>query len=109
MHAVSDVAPPLSSVESRVRYFSIGKSCPPTSSTSSWVQRLKANEIMTTELQHRSPGLMNCQEHLARILALKTGKQSSAGKALAELDCRRAHGEQVCIYPARGAWIVGPA
>jgi hypothetical protein len=51
---------------------------------------------------------MNCQEHLARILASKMGKQSSAAKALAELDCRRAHGERVRIFPARGIWIVGP-
>ena len=63
---------------------------------------------MTTVVQHRSPGLMDCQEHLARILASKTGKQSSAAKALAELDGRRAHGERVCIFPARGVWIVGP-
>jgi hypothetical protein len=29
-------------------------------------------------------------------------------EALAELDCRRTHGAKVCIFPARGIWIVGP-
>lgn len=69
----------------------------------------KANWFMTTALQHRSPGLMKCQEHLARTLASKVGKQSSAARALAQLDERRAHGEPVCIFPDRGEWIVGPA
>lgn len=63
---------------------------------------------MTTAAQHRSPSLMKCQEHLARTLASKVGKQSSAARALAELDDRRAHGEPVCIFPDRGEWVVGP-
>lgn len=52
---------------------------------------------------------MKCQEHLARTLASKGGEQSSAARALALLDERRAHGEPVCIFPDRGEWIVGPA
>ena len=51
---------------------------------------------------------MNCQEHLARILACKMGKCSNAARAVVELDGRRSHGEKVCIFPARGDWIVGP-
>jgi len=52
---------------------------------------------------------MKCREHLARTLASKGGEQSSAARALALLDERRAHGEPVCIFPDRGEWIVGPA
>ena len=64
---------------------------------------------MTATLHHRSPSLMKCQEHLARTLASKVGKESPVARALAELDERRAHGEPVCIFPDRGEWIVGPA
>lgn len=57
---------------------------------------------------HRSQGLMECEEHLARILAAKMGSQSSVVRALAEMDERRTHGELVCIFPVRGEWLVGP-
>ena len=106
--AMSAPTPPLSSVRRRMRCLQHGRLAPGRSPAWHSSGREGSSEIMTTELQHRSTGLMNCQEHLARTLAARTGKQSSAAKALAELDCRRAHGEQVCIYPARGAWIVGP-
>ena len=65
--------------------------------------------MLTKVLLHRSPGLMECEEHLARILAVKMGRQSSVARALAELDERRAHGELVCVFPMRGEWLVGPA
>jgi len=52
---------------------------------------------------------MKCEEHLARLLAARMGQESIAGRALAELDERRARGEKVCIFPDRGEWLVGPA
>jgi len=64
---------------------------------------------MTNASQHRSPELLKCEEHLARILASRMGTQSIAAKALAELDDRRKRGELVCIFPIRGEWVVGPA
>lgn len=64
---------------------------------------------MTKMSQHRSADLMKCEEHLARILAARMGGQSVAARALAELDERRARGEQVCVFPMRGQWVVGPA
>ena len=73
-----------------------------------WIQALSTRQ-MDKALQHRSPSLMRCEEHLARTLAQRMGAQSSAARALTELDQRRAKGEQVCIFPFRGEWLVGPA
>ena len=67
------------------------------------------NRSDMTRVLHRSPDLMKCEEHLARLLAARMGQESIAARALAELDERRARGEKVCIFPDRGEWLVGPA
>lgn len=64
---------------------------------------------MTSVVRHRSASLMKVQEHLARTLAAGLGRQSSAAKALAELDQRRLQGEQVTICPSQGEWHIEPA
>lgn len=64
---------------------------------------------MNVVSRHRSASLMKCQEHLARTLAAHMGKQTSAAKALEELDERRSYGEQVTICPLRGKWVVEAA
>jgi hypothetical protein len=51
---------------------------------------------------------MHCQEHLARTIAAGMGPQSIAARAVKELDERRLHGEQVCVFPLRGQWVVEP-
>jgi len=58
---------------------------------------------------HRSASLMKAQEHLARTLAAGLGRQSSAARALVELDERRSHGERVTICPSQGEWHIVPA
>jgi len=63
---------------------------------------------MSTVSQLRSASLMNCQEHLARTIAAGMGSQSSAARAVKELDERRLRGEQVCVFPMRGQWVVEP-
>ena len=61
---------------------------------------------MSTSPQHRSIRMMACQEHLARTIAATMGEASIAARALKELDCRRARGQAVTIYPTQGRWIV---
>jgi hypothetical protein len=61
---------------------------------------------MSTVFQLRSASLISCQEHLARTIAAGRGSQSSAARAVKELDERRLHGERVCVFPLRGQWVV---
>lgn len=49
---------------------------------------------------------MQCQEHLARTIAVGMGPQSSAARAVEVLDERRSRGERVCVFPMRGRWVV---
>jgi hypothetical protein len=56
----------------------------------------------------RSVGLLICQEHLARTLAAGMGPESSAARAVEELNERRARGERVFVLPKRGQWVVEP-
>ena len=63
---------------------------------------------MSKVFQFRSANLMKCQEHLARTIAAGMGSQSSAARAVKELDERRLHGEQVFVFPMRGQWVVEP-
>ncbi len=63
---------------------------------------------MSTVFQIRSASLMICQEHLARTIAAGMGSQSSAARAVKVLDERRLQGEQVCVFPMRGQWVVEP-
>lgn len=56
----------------------------------------------------QSAGLLACQEHLARTIAAGMGPESSAARAVEELDGRRARGEGVCVLPKRGQWVVEP-
>lgn len=47
-------------------------------------------------------------EELARIVAAMLGPSSAAAKALAELEQRRASGEDAIILKDDRLWIVGP-
>jgi hypothetical protein len=61
---------------------------------------------MNTVSHTRSASLMECHEHLARTIAAGMGPQSSAARAINELEERRTRGERVSVYPIRGQWVV---
>jgi hypothetical protein len=76
------------------------------SSAPRWALSGRKDSGLSTVSHLRSSNLMKCQEHLARTIAAHMGAQCSAARAVEELDVRRSHGEQVCVFPMRGRWVV---
>lgn len=79
--------------------------------TSTWIAGLSPDRRQGDDRRVASSIL--CQEALARIVVETRGEDSYAGRALQELQRRRAGGEggsgddELIIYSLRGRWIVG--
>ncbi|HEV8313539.1 MAG TPA: hypothetical protein VGQ23_10765 [Burkholderiaceae bacterium] len=81
------------------------------SATTTWMAGVSAERRSTPD--RRITHSILCQEALAHIIAETRGEDSYAGRALKELERRRAENglasgdDEIIIYSLRGHWLVG--